>query len=72
MVYAAIALVVLMVAAFIFMPKPTMKNASAAGFDEFSYPTNSNARVVPEVFGTVLVHGNIIFAGDLTSEAIEK
>ncbi len=63
---------VLMIAAYIFMPTPKMQNAKAAGLDEFSFPTNSNGRPVPEVFGTVEIHGNFLWYGDLSTQAIQQ
>lgn len=64
--------IVAMVAAYIFTPRPSMENAKAASLDEFSFPTNSNGRVVPEVFGTVEVHGNILWYGDLATSSITQ
>ncbi|AIR80131.1 TPA: phage tail protein [Campylobacter fetus subsp. venerealis] len=65
-------LVVAFAAAFFLMPTAKMQDAKAAGFDDFTYPTNSNSRLIPEIFGTVECHGNIIYAGQLSSYAIEK
>jgi hypothetical protein len=64
--------IIAMVAAYIFTPKPSMENAKSASLDEFSFPTNSNGRVVPEVFGTVEIHGNILWYGDLYSVPITQ
>ncbi|MCI6988403.1 MAG: hypothetical protein MR902_02385 [Campylobacter sp.] len=70
-IIAAITAVAL-VAVYLLMPTPTMENAKSVGLDEFSFPTNSNGRVVPEVFGTCHVHGNIIWYGDLRSKEIRS
>lgn len=68
----AIGLVVAFTAAFLLLPSAKMQDAKAAGFDEFTYPTNSNSRVIPEIFGTVEAHGNIIYAGQLSSNPITQ
>ncbi|CUU83228.1 Uncharacterised protein [Campylobacter hyointestinalis subsp. hyointestinalis] len=68
----AIGLVVAFTAAFLLLPSAKMQDAKAAGFDEFTYPTNSNSRVIPEIFGTVEAHGNIIYAGQLSSSPITQ
>lgn len=75
MAYLIIAVVsaVAMVAMYLLMPTPPeMENAKAKGLDEFSMPTNSNSRVVPELFGTCELKGNIIWYGDLRSRKIQK
>ncbi|MCI6989390.1 MAG: hypothetical protein MR902_07515 [Campylobacter sp.] len=75
MFYAIIAAVtaIAMVAVYLLMPvPPEMENAKAKGLDEFNVPTNSNSRVVPELFGTCELKGNIIWFGDLRSKEIKK
>jgi hypothetical protein len=64
--------IIVMVAAYIFAPTPKMENAKKAGLDDFSFPTNSSARCIPEVFGTVEIHGNVIYAGGLTTSEIRQ
>jgi hypothetical protein len=62
----------MMVAAYIFAPTPKNEGAKKAGLDEFDFPTNSSARCIPEVFGTVEIHGNVISTGVLTSREIRQ
>ena len=74
MFYAIIAAItaVALVAVYLMMPTPTMDNASSPGLDDFNYPTNSNGRVVPEVFGTCHIRGNVIWYGDLRRKEIRS
>ena len=74
MFYAIIAAItaVALVAVYLMMPTPTMDNASSPGLDDFNYPTNSNGRVVPEVFATCHIRGNVIWYGDLRSKEIRS
>jgi hypothetical protein len=65
-------MVVLMVAAYIFMPRPKMENAKRANLNDFTFPTNSNANAIPEVFGTVEIYGNCLWSGDLYARAIKQ
>uniref|UniRef100_UPI0035B41C46 hypothetical protein n=1 Tax=Paenirhodobacter enshiensis TaxID=1105367 RepID=UPI0035B41C46 len=48
--------------------KPT-----ASSLDDFDIPTAEEGRVIPVVFGTVLLTGaNVVWAGDLKVTAIKK
>lgn len=48
--------------------KPT-----ASSLDDFDIPTAEDGRVIPVVFGTVLLTGaNVVWAGDLKVTAIKK
>jgi hypothetical protein len=58
---------------FMLMPKtPEMEDAKRPNFSEFTLPTNSAGRPVPEVFGTVKLSGNFIYAGNFASVAIKE
>lgn len=47
-------------------PKPKVNNARPAGLGEFQFPTASEARPVPVVWGTVEISGpNLVWYGDL-------
>jgi len=61
---------VLLAASYFFTPSPKMQNAKKAALNEFDFPTNSNARVIPEIFGRCEVHGNIIYSGGMKATAI--
>lgn len=63
---------VLLIAVYLLMPAPQMDNAKSNSLDNFNYPTNDNGRVVPEVFGTVEVFGNVMWYGDLRATKIER
>lgn len=52
-------------------PKPEFENARPAGLGDFRFPTATQGRVVPLIWGTVLVEGpNVVWYGDLRQEAI--
>ena len=74
MFYAIIAAIaaVALVAVYLKMPTPSMDNVSSAALDDLNYPTISHGRVVPEVFGTCHVRGNVIWYGDLRSSEIRS
>lgn len=65
-----VATIVGAVAAYLLMPTPQTENAKAAGLDEFNVTTNSNGRVVPIVFGTCKITGNVLWYGDLRSSPL--
>lgn len=69
-----IVIAVLLIAAYFLWPTPAVPSSDAgkASLDDFSFPTNSNGRVIPEVFGTCHLYGNIIWAGDLTAVPITQ
>ena len=54
-------------------PKPKFENAKAAGLDDFKFPTATEGRSVPVVFGTVKLKGpNVIWYGNLGQSRITK
>lgn len=54
-------------------PKPKFENARPAGLGDFNFPTATEERVVPLIWGTVRIAGpNVVWYGDLRQEAIKK
>lgn len=54
-------------------PKPAFEDARPATLGDFEAPTATEGRVVPLVFGRVLVKGpNVVWFGDLTQTAITE
>lgn len=69
----AIVTVVLMVVSELLRPKPNIEDAKAAGLGDFNFPTVSESRPVPCVWGLVeLKAPNIIWYGDLEVVPIKK
>ena len=66
-----LALAIVMAAAFLLMPTPTPNMSNSSALNNFDYPTNSNGRAIPELFGTAKLSGNVIWCGDLRSKKIE-
>ena len=67
--FAIIGLVFALV--FLLLPKPKANMPNSSGLNNFDYPTNSNGRAIPELFGTAKLSGNVIWCGDLRSKKIE-
>lgn len=54
-------------------PKPKIENARPAGLGDFKFPTATEGRPVPLIWGTVKQEGpNVIWYGDLRSQAITE
>jgi len=54
-------------------PKPNIEDAKPSGLGEFDFPTATEGRVIPLVWGTVRVSGpNVIWYGDFRQEAITE
>src|ERR1043165_8482750 len=54
-------------------PKPKLENARPAGLGDFSFPTATEGRPVPLVWGTVKISGpNVVWYGDLSQTAQRK
>ena len=54
-------------------PKPNIEDARPAGLGDFNFPTATEARVIPLVWGRVKVSGpNVVWYGDLTQLAITE
>lgn len=52
-------------------PKPNLENARPAGLGDFEFPTATEGRVVPLIWGQVQMSGpNVVWYGDLFQEAI--
>lgn len=64
---------VLLVANELLKPKPKVEDARPAGLGDFKFPTATEGRVVPLVWGTVICEGpNVIWYGDFVQEPITK
>lgn len=70
-ILAAVVAVVL-VATFLLAPTPSLSDSSQKALDSITTPTNTNGRIIPEVFGTAEINGNIFWCGGLESQKIEK
>lgn len=71
--YTLLIYAVLFVVSEFLRPKPDLENAKPAGLGDFQFPTTTEDRVVPLVWGTVLIKGpNVIWYGDLRKRAITK
>ncbi len=54
-------------------PKPDFENARPKGIDDFKFPTAQEDRVIPLVFGTVMVSGpNVVWYGDFQQRKITE
>lgn len=54
-------------------PKPKVENAKPRGLGDFNFPTATEGRVVPIVWGRVRLDGpNVVWYGDLVNEPIKK
>lgn len=54
-------------------PKPSLQNAKPAGLGDFNFPTATEGRTVPLLWGTVRIDGpNVVWYGDLRQEAITE
>ena len=61
------------VASELLRPKPKFENAKPAGLGDFSFPTATEGRSVPLVWGTVQIKGpNVVWYGDLFQVPIEE
>lgn len=54
-------------------PKPDLEDARAADLGDFRVPTATEGRVLPLIWGTVVVDGpNVIWYGNLSTQSIKK
>lgn len=54
-------------------PKPNIENARPSGLGDFNFPTATEERFVPIIWGTVKLEGpNVIWYGDLRQRAITE
>lgn len=71
--FALIWLVVSVVLSELLRPKPNLENAKPAGLGDFQFPTATEGRVVPILWGTIQIKGsNVAWWGDLVQEAIRE
>jgi len=70
--FAFIALAITMVVVYLLLPTPKQDNRTPdkAGADDFTWPTNNNARSIPILYGSVWMHGNTLEASNLRSVQI--
>ncbi len=68
----AVSLLVSLAINYFLRPKPTTKNATNPNHRKFTFTTNSSGRVVPVVFGTARLEGNIIWVGNPASNEVYK
>ncbi|MEE8551592.1 MAG: phage tail protein [Gemmatimonadota bacterium] len=65
--------IVLFVAAILLAPKPKFEDARPRGLGDFQFPTATETRAVPILWGTVDIKGpNVIWYGDLKIIKIKK
>ena len=54
-------------------PKPELENAKPVGLGDFRFPTATEDRPIPMLWGTVRIEGpNVVWWGDLVQEAITE
>jgi hypothetical protein len=74
MYYAAVVIIVMLVAALVctaMAPKPP--EPKPAALTDLDIPTAEEGRAIPVVFGTVIVRGaNVVWYGDLEAIPIKK
>lgn len=64
---------VLFIATQLLAPKPDLENARPKGLGDFNFPTATEGRQIPVVWGTVEVQGpNVIWYGDLKIKEITE
>ena len=64
---------VLFVLAELLKPKPNLENQKPSGLGDFNFPTATESRSVPLIWGTVMCQGpNVIWYGNLTQKAIKE
>ena len=57
----------------LFKPKPELENARPAGLGDFNFPTATEGRAVPLLWGTVEITApNVIWYGDLRTDSIRE
>ena len=56
-----------------FRPKPELEDAKPSGLGDFKFPTATEGRLIPIIWGTVRVDApNVVWYGDLVQEPIEE
>lgn len=61
----------LLVLTDLLLPKPDIEQAKPAGLGDFRFPTATEGRPIPLIWGTVRLEGpNVVWHGDLNQEAI--
>jgi hypothetical protein len=63
--------IAIQVAADLLLPKPEIEDAKPAELGDFNFPTATEGRVVPQIWGTVKVQSpNVVWYGDFVQDAI--
>jgi hypothetical protein len=71
--WTLVLLVVTVVLTELLRPKPNIEDARPAGLGDFQFPTATEGRVVPLLWGKVRVRGpNVVWYGDLQQDAIQQ
>lgn len=71
--FTLLILVATIVLSELLRPKPDIENARPAGIGDFQFPTATEGRVVPLIWGRVLIKGpNVVWYGDLQQDAITE
>ncbi len=66
-------LIVSVIMAIIFAPKPQNSGNVASGLEDFNFPTADETRPIQVIYGTVKAEGpNVLWYGDYTAEKITK
>jgi len=72
-IYIIVAIITSIVVSVIMLAMiPEIDGATPSGTEDFQTPDNSESRVVPVIYGTVLVAGNAIYFGGLRQTNIEE
>lgn len=65
--------IVLVVLSELLRPKPNIEDARPSGLGDFNFPTATEGRVVPLIWGRVRLDApNVVWYGDLSQEAIKE
>lgn len=73
MFFTLLAFVVVTVLNELLRPKPQIENQRPRGLGDFSFPTATEGRVIPLIWGTVRLSGpNVVWYGDLEQFALVK
>ena len=69
---AFILIAVILVVAYLIMPVPMAAQQSDVppGESDLTFPTNSNSKLIPILYGTAWLRGNLICLGYVGKEAI--
>jgi hypothetical protein len=73
MIFNLILLIVVVVLTELLRPKPKLEDARPAGLGDFQFPTATEGRIVPLLWGKIRCRGpNVVWYGDLRQDAISE